>query len=224
MTGADPRYACGAMELLQRVIGPLATNVYVLADPATREAIAIDAAIPCVAWVAGELEARGWTLKLIVSSHGHWDHVGDNAALQAHTAAPIAVHTLDRHRLVDPQPLYAPFEIPPSAPAVELAEGGRIRFGSVRLDVLHTPGHTEGSVCLLAPDDGVIFSGDTLFAGGWGRVDFPGGSAEQMVESIARLTRLDDALRVLPGHGPATAIRRERAWMELVARERRLLL
>jgi hydroxyacylglutathione hydrolase len=101
-------------------------------------------------------------------------------------------------------------------PAVELAESGEIRFGDIRLIVLHTPGHTEGSVCLLAPDDGVLYSGDTLFAGGWGRVDLPGGDAAQMAESIARLATLGDPLRVLPGHGPATTIGRERAWMDLV--------
>ena len=138
------------VELLSRAVGPVATNVHILADPATREAIAIDTAIPSLAWIGGELAARGWTLKLIISTHGHWDHIGDNAALAAETGAPIAVHPLDRERLVHPQPIAAPFEIPPSVPAVELAEGGLIRFGSLRLDVLHTPGHTEGSVCLLA--------------------------------------------------------------------------
>lgn len=210
------------MELLTRAVGPIATNVQVLADPATREAIAIDTAIPSLAWVSAELAERGWTLKLIISTHGHWDHIGDNAALSALTRAPIAVHRLDRERLVRPQSIWAPFEIPPSVPAVELAEGGTIRFGSLRLDVLHTPGHTEGSVCLLAPDEGILFSGDTLFAGGWGRVDLPGGSPEQMAESIARLGRLEPATRVRPGHGPSTTIEREAAWIELVTSGGRL--
>jgi glyoxylase-like metal-dependent hydrolase (beta-lactamase superfamily II) len=132
------------------------------------------------------------------------------------TGAEIAVHPLDRHRLEDPQPLFAPFEIPPSVPAVELAEGGEVRFGEIRLRVLHTPGHTEGSVCLLASDEGLLFSGDTLFAGGWGRVDLPGGDPAAMVESIARLATFEDRTAVLPGHGQATTIGRERAWMELV--------
>src|SRR5450759_669561 len=158
------------MELLSRVVGPLATNVQILADARSREAIAIDTAIPSLAWIAEELAARDWTLKLIVSTHGHWDHVGDNAAVAEHTGAPIAVHPLDRHYLVTPKPLFAPFEIVPSVPAVELAEGGVIRFGEIRLRVLHTPGHTEGSVCLLSDDDGLLFSGDTLFPGGWGRL------------------------------------------------------
>jgi glyoxylase-like metal-dependent hydrolase (beta-lactamase superfamily II) len=204
------------MERIERTVGPAATNVHVLADPRSREAIAIDTAIPSLAWIRDELAERSWTLKLIVSTHGHWDHIGDNAAVAAETGAEIAVHPLDRERLVHPQPLSAPFEIPPSVPAVELAEGGEIRFGEIRLQVLHTPGHTEGSVCLLSADDGLLFSGDTLFAGGWGRVDLPGGSPDEMAASIARLTELEDRLAVLPGHGPSTTIGRERAWMDLV--------
>ncbi len=210
------------MELLSRAVGPIGTNVQILADERSREAIAIDTAIPSLAWIGAELAARGWTLKLIVSTHGHWDHIGDNAALSAQTGAPIAVHALDRARLLRPEPIMAPFHIPPSVPAVELAEGGLIRFGSLRLEVLHTPGHTEGSVCLLAPDDGILFSGDTLFAGGWGRVDLPGGSSEQMAGSIIRLGRLDPGLRVQPGHGPSTTIQREAVWIELVTSGGRL--
>ena len=139
------------MEHLRAVIGPLSTNLHVLADPATREAIAIDTATPCIDWIRGAL-----------------------------------------------------------------AEGGVIRFGEIRLRVLHTPGHTLGSVCLLDDDNGLLFSGDTLFPGGWGRVDLPGGDPLAMVESLARLTGLEDRLRVLPGHGADTTIGRERAWMELV--------
>jgi hydroxyacylglutathione hydrolase len=210
------------MERLHRVIGPIATNVHVLADPSSREAIAIDTATPCLAWIADELAARDWTLKLIVSSHGHWDHIGDNAAVAEHTGADIAVHPLDRDRLERPRPAFAPFEIPPSVPAVELAEGGEIRFGTIRLRVLHTPGHTEGSVCLLEPDDGLLFSGDTLFAGGWGRVDLPGGDPDAMVASLGRLMDLEDGVAVFPGHGAETTIGRERAWLELVRESGRL--
>ena len=204
------------MERLHRVVGPNSTNVHVLADPRSREAIAIDTATACLAWIAEELAARDWTLKLVVSTHGHWDHIGDNAAVAEHTGADIAVHPLDRVRLTDPQPLWAPFEIVPSIPAVELAEGGEVRFGEIRLTVLHTPGHTEGSVCLFDRDQGLLFSGDTLFAGGWGRVDLPGGDPAAMAASLSRLTELEDAVQVFPGHGNATTIGRERAWLELV--------
>ena len=210
------------MERLHRAVGPLATNVHVLADERSHEAIAIDTAIPSLAWISDELATRGWTLKLIVSTHGHWDHVGDNARLAEHTGAQIAVHPLDAARLADPHPLWAPFEIPPSVPAVELAEGGVIRFGALRLDVLHTPGHTEGSVCLESTDEGLLFSGDTLFAGSFGRVDLPGGDPAAMVESLVRLRALQDQDTVLPGHGPSTTIGRERPWLDWIARERRL--
>jgi hydroxyacylglutathione hydrolase len=211
------------MERLHRVVGPIATNVHVLADERTREAIAIDTATPCLTWIADELAARDWTLKLIVSTHGHWDHIGDNSAVAGETGADVAVHPLDRHRLEDPHPLWAPFEIVPSVPAVELAEGGVIRFGEIHLTVLHTPGHTEGSVCLLDADDGLLFSGDTLFAGGWGRVDLPGGDPDAMVDSLARLLTLEDGVRVYPGHGEETTIGRERPWLELVRDAGRLL-
>ena len=210
------------MERLLRVVGPLATNVHVLADERSGEALAIDTAIPSLSWIRDELAERGWTLKLIVSTHGHWDHTGDNAAIAAHTGARIGVHALDRAMLEAPEPMWAPFEIPPSVPAVELAEGGEVRFGAIRLRVLHTPGHTPGSVCLQAPDEGLLFSGDTLFAGGWGRVDLPGGSAEQIVESLVRLSELESPTAVFPGHGPPTTIARERPWLELVKATGRL--
>ena len=211
------------MERIERIVGPLATNVHVLADERTGEAIAIDTAIPSLGWISEELVARRWTLRLIVSTHGHWDHTADNAAIAAATGAEIAVHPLDRDMLVHPAPLWAPFEVPPSVPAVDLAEGSEIRFGIIRLRVLHTPGHTPGSVCLQAVDEGLLFSGDTLFAGGWGRVDLPGGSAEAIVSSLVRLAELDPMTTVLPGHGAATTIARERAWLEIVRDRGRLL-
>jgi glyoxylase-like metal-dependent hydrolase (beta-lactamase superfamily II) len=209
--------------LLQRVIGPIATNLYVLADEASREAIAIDTARPCVEWVTTTLAERGWSLKLIISTHRHWDHIGDNAPLSAATGADIAAHILDRHGLEDTSGAYnAPFPIPPSVPAIDLAEGSRIKFGAIDLEVLHTPGHTEGSVCLLSGDERLLFTGDTLFAGSWGRTDLVGGSDEQMVDSLARLSELAPDLRVLPGHGRPSTIDAERPWLEQVARTRLL--
>lgn len=210
------------MKLLQRVVGPIATNLYVLADEATSEAIAIDTAIPCVDWVTATLAERGWTLKLIISTHRHWDHIGDNGPLSAATGAHIAAHALDRHGLEEPSGLMAPFPIPPSVPAIDLAEGSRIRFGAMELEVVHTPGHTEGSVCLLSSTERLLFTGDTLFAGSWGRTDLPGGSSDQMVDSLARLSSFATDLRVLPGHGRASSISTEKPWLEQVARTRAL--
>src|SRR3954468_8719395 len=209
--------------MLQRVIGPIATNLYVLGDERSGEAIAIDTATPCVEWVTSTLAERGWKLKLIVSTHRHWDHIGDNAPLSAATGADIAAHLLDRHGLEDTSGAFmAPLPIPPSVPAIDLAEGSRIRFGSIDLEVLHTPGHTEGSVCLLADNEGLLFTGDTLFAGGWGRTDFPGGSADQLIDSLARLSGMSPDLNVRPGHGPTTSLEREMPWLSEVAASGRL--
>lgn len=208
------------MKLLQRVVGPIATNLYVLGDESSREAVAIDTATPCVDWVTTTLAERGWTLKLIVSTHRHWDHIGDNAALSDATGAQIAAHLADRHGLEKPSGNLAPFPIPPSIPAIDLAEGSRIRFGELELEVLHTPGHTEGSVCLLAAGERLLFTGDTLFTGSWGRTDLPGGSDEQMVDSLTRLSRLDADLKVLPGHGRGSTIAQEKPWLDQVARSK----
>ena len=191
------------MDRLQEVVGPVATNVYVLADPASREAIAIDTATPSLAWIAGALADRDWTLKLIVSTHGHWDHIGDNAAVAEHTGA--------RHRRPSGRPRRCSRtrrrcsrrrssscrRCPPSS----WPRAARSGSATIRLRVLHTPGHTPGSVCLLDADDGTLYSGDTLFAGGWGRVDLPGGSADEIAASLGRLADLEDRVRVLPGHG-----------------------
>lgn len=210
------------MKLLTRVVGPIATNLYVLGDEQSGEAIAIDTATPCVEWLTATLAERGWRLKLIVSTHRHWDHIGDNAAVSAATGAQIAAHMADRDGLEHPSDHMAPFPIPPSVPAIDLAEGSKIGFGEIELDVLHTPGHTEGSVCLLASSESLLLTGDTLFAGSWGRTDLPGGSEEEMVDSLSRLSGLNDDVRVLPGHGRQTTLVDERPWLEQVKQTRLL--
>jgi glyoxylase-like metal-dependent hydrolase (beta-lactamase superfamily II) len=210
------------VKLLQRVVGPIATNLYVLGDEPSGEAIAIDTATPCVEWLTRTLADRGWRLKLIVSTHRHWDHIGDNAAVSAATGAAIAAHLADRHGLEHPPVSNAPFPIPPSVPALDLAEGSLIRFGDIALTVLHTPGHTEGSVCLMTDSERLLFTGDTLFAGSWGRTDLPGGSEEAMVDSLGRLYGLTQDLKVLPGHGRHSTLADERSWLEQVVRNRAL--
>jgi glyoxylase-like metal-dependent hydrolase (beta-lactamase superfamily II) len=210
------------MKVLEMTTGPLGTNVYVLGDLRTQEAVAIDCATPSVRWLTQQLGDQGWNLRMIVSTHRHWDHIGDNAEAVIATGAKLAVHVADRPGLEEPDAMSAPFPIPPSYPAIELKEGSRIRFGEIDLTVLHTPGHTEGSVCLLSEEERVLLTGDTLFAGSWGRTDLPGGDAEAMVESLSRLAVLEDGLTVLPGHGPQTSIGREKPWLSMVAQEQKL--
>jgi glyoxylase-like metal-dependent hydrolase (beta-lactamase superfamily II) len=212
----------GAMKVLQLTTGPVGTNVWVLGDLRTREAIAIDTATPSVRWVTQQVADNGWSLRFVVSTHRHWDHIGDNAEVVVATGATLAVHQADRHGLEEPDAGMAPFPVPPSYAALELAEGSHIRFGDIDLEVLHTPGHTEGSVCLLDTEDRILFSGDTLFAGGWGRVDLPGASQAQMIESLARLATLEPGLTVLAGHGPQTTIGRELPWLTTVAQTAKL--
>jgi glyoxylase-like metal-dependent hydrolase (beta-lactamase superfamily II) len=210
------------MKVLEMTTGPVGTNVYVLGDVRTQEAIAIDTATPSVRWLTQQLADEGWNLRMIISTHRHWDHIGDNAEAVVATGATLAVHIADRHGLENPDAMSAPFPIPPSIPALDLEEGSRIRFGDIDLQVLHTPGHTEGSVCLLSHEERVLLSGDTLFAGAWGRTDLPGGDHEAMIESLSRLSTLEDGLTVLPGHGPQTTIGREKAWLQMVAKEQKL--
>ncbi len=210
------------MKVLELTTGPVGTNVYVLGDVRTQEAIAVDTATPSARWLTQQLADQGWNLRLIISTHRHWDHIGDNAEAVVATGATLAAHIADRPGLEQPDALSAPFPIPPSIPALDLEEGSRIRFGDIDLSVLHTPGHTEGSVCLLSYEERVLLSGDTLFAGAWGRTDLPGGDAEAMIESLARLATLEDGLTVLPGHGPQTTIGREKPWLQMVAQERKL--
>ena len=161
---------------------------------------------------------------MVVSSHRHWDHIGDNAAVVERTGATLAVHVLDRHGLDRPQADFPPpFPIVPACPRSTSMEGSVIRFGGIRLDVLHTPGHTEGPCASWPTEQRLLFTGDTLFAGGWGRIDLPGGSEDAMVASLGRLAVLDMDLAVLPGHGRQSTIGREQPWLEQVVRERRLL-
>lgn len=205
-------------------IGPLRTNVAVLGDAERREAVVIDPAIPSLAEIVARLADRGWRLVLALSTHGHWDHMGELAALVEHVRwsegreLAVGVHPFDRERLVNPRPMAAPFPIPAVVPTRDLHEGEHIRAGSIDLEVLHTPGHTEGSISLVDARAGILYSGDTLFRGGWGRTDLPGGDARAMLASLQRLAALDPNLRVIPGHGRTTTISDERPWIEAASR------
>lgn len=215
-------------ELLVLPIGPLRTNVVLIGDPARREAIIIDPAIPSLAELVAALSEREWRLVLALATHGHWDHMGELAALAGHVRAhesrelAIGSHPLDRHRLEDPRPMAAPFPIPAVVPTRDLSEGDRIRAGAINLLVMHTPGHTEGSISLHDEEAGALYSGDTLFQGAWGRTDLPGGDDAAMIASLDRLARLPAETRVIPGHGGTTTIGGELHWINQVVTSGRL--
>ena len=167
--------------------------------------------------------ANGLRLTLIANSHGHIDHIFDDGPLMRASEAPLAIHPEDAYRL-DGRNNYG-FEVEAVTAARHLREGEQVRVGDLVFDVLHLPGHTEGSVCLYEESHGLLLSGDVLFAGSYGRTDLPGGSDEQMVTSLARLARtIAGDVRVLPGHGPETTIERELPWLQRIAEAGRLLV
>lgn len=190
------------------VLGELDTNCFIVADEADGSLIVIDPAGEVAVLLAAIGERP---VGAIMLTHGHFDHLGAARELVAATAAPILVHVADAASITTAQGSSgAMFGFGYSAPAAdrELVDGDVVEVGRLRLTVLHTPGHTPGSMCLVA--EGHLFAGDTLFSGSVGRTDLPGGDPRAMQRSIARLAALPDETRVHCGHGPDTTIGRER--------------
>jgi hydroxyacylglutathione hydrolase len=203
------------------VFGPWQTNTYLVWDGRSTDALVLDPGMGAAEPIVARAEANGLRVHLIANSHGHIDHIFDNAPLMDATEAPLAIHPDDAYRL-DGRNSYG-FELRSVTATVDLREGEQVRVGDLVLDVLHTPGHTEGSVCLYEERLGLLLSGDTLFAGAFGRVDFPGGDEGQMIASLGRLAReIPAGVRVLPGHGAETTIGREVPWIERVMATGRL--
>ena len=197
-------------------VGPLACNCTVLADETSGEAIVVDGG-DGVDEVVALLKRNGWRAKLLVHTHAHIDHIGDLGKLRDLTGARGLLHPADL-------PLYQTLAwqarwlgLDGAAPIGpldgELRDGDVIEVGAIRFRVLHTPGHTPGSVCFAVEenDSTRLLTGDTLFAGAIGRWDLGGTSMEDIVHSIqTKLMEYDDATPVVPGHGPFTTIGTER--------------
>ncbi|MBR5430037.1 MAG: MBL fold metallo-hydrolase [Firmicutes bacterium] len=197
-------------ELKTMVLPPIGTNCYLLIDKATRQAAIIDPA------AAGErilkvLQDANATPAVIINTHGHWDHTGANHQLQELTGAPLLIHEADAPMLSNAALSSAAFfgaGIENSRPDRLLHDKDVIEVGELKLEVLHTPGHSPGGICLFTED--LCFSGDTLFKLSMGRTDLPGSDETQMEYSLNKLMRYSDELTVLPGHGPSTNIGYER--------------
>jgi len=202
--------------------GPWQTNAYLVWDGRSTDALVLDPGMGAAQALMERIAGNGLKLHLIANSHGHIDHIFDDAPLMKASGALLAIHPDDAHRL-DGKNNYG-FEIEAVVASRNLNEGEQLRIGDLVFDILHTPGHTEGSVCLYEERLGLLLSGDVLFAGSYGRTDLPGGNDEQMVTSLARLARdIPGTVRVLPGHGPETTLGRELPWLRRIAEAGRLL-
>ena len=194
-------------------VGYLRCNCTILGDEVTHEAIVVDPG-DNIPEILSRLEKHGLTLRQIVITHAHIDHVGGAAQLKKATGAPVFLNQKDLGMLniMEIQAGWLGVPTPEVAPPDASAEDGlAIGLPSLPAEVLHTPGHTPGSICLLFPEQHLLLAGDTLFAGSIGRTDLPGGDGRQILRSLRdRLLVLPDATRVLPGHGAETTIGEER--------------
>jgi len=188
-------------------VGPIMANCFILGCEQTLEAAVIDPGDEADR-ILQTLAESNLTAKLIINTHGHFDHVGANKRLNEVTGAPILIHPLDAPMLAQLADSAAAWGMqadnsPP--PDRELQEGDEVSFGKIRLTVVHTPGHTPGGISLYTARE--VFVGDTLFAGSIGRTDFPGGSFATLKESIQqKLFVLSDDMKVYPGHNQTTTI------------------
>lgn len=183
--------------LRKLTVGPYQANCYIVGCDETSEGIVIDPGGE-VFCIVEEITKNKLRIRYILITHGHFDHTGGAAELQGMTKAPLMIHALDAPALT-------------IRPGGHLYDGQVIKAGTYDISVIHTPGHSPGSVCFHAP--GAVFSGDALFAGSIGRTDFPGGSHDQLIEGIrTKIFPLGDHLRVYPGHGPSTTIGKERRY------------
>lgn len=194
-------------------VGPLQTNCYIVGDEASGEGIVIDPGGDA-AMILDAVRRLKLKIKLVVNTHGHFDHIMANQEVVEATAAPLAIHPDDAAMLTNPLRSFSFFAgsfRPGPAATVSLTEGSTIEIRSVKLQVLHTPGHSPGSISLWCAEQKVVFSGDALFNMGIGRTDFPGGSMRILLQSIRdKLFTLPDDTVVYSGHGPQTTIGFER--------------
>lgn len=190
------------------IVGPLGVSCYVVSDPATKEACVIDPGADA-AKIMNYIRKNGLDLKFVINTHGHGDHIAANKDL----GVPIYIHSADKDCLTDPKKnlsagIFMVDIISPKASRI-LEDGNVIELGNLKLKVIHTPGHTKGSISLAL--DNVIFTGDTLFHGGVGRADLPGGDEDELLNSIRKklLVFKDDTI-IYPGHGGSSTIGEER--------------
>ena len=188
---------------------PFETNCWLIAANGTEDAVVVDPGFQ-PDQVFALLERAGKRPVAVLATHGHFDHIGSAGAVCG-TDVPFYIHEADRLALTDPAAWGAGHPVPPVAPIGDvrtLVEGDVLEMGGFRIEVVHTPGHTPGSVCFST--NGFVLSGDLVFRGAIGRSDFPNSSQDDMEKSLRRFLTLSDPLPVYPGHGPETTVGHER--------------
>ncbi|MGH9502039.1 MAG: MBL fold metallo-hydrolase [Terriglobales bacterium] len=194
-------------------VGPLQCNCSVIGEESTREAMVIDPGDD-IEDVLALVRKHNLQVKQIVITHAHIDHVGGAMKLRAVTGAPILLNQNDYAllKMLDVQAAWIGVENPGKIEIDHaIGQSDRVQAGSLTAEVIHTPGHTEGSVCLYFPAENKLIAGDTLFAGSIGRTDLPGGSMQKIIRSLhEKVLTLPDETVVVPGHGPLTTIGEER--------------
>ncbi|MDH5450245.1 MAG: MBL fold metallo-hydrolase [Candidatus Bathyarchaeota archaeon] len=198
-------------------VGMISTNCYLVGCTETKEALVIDPGFGTkveAEEILGEAKKHGSKIKYIVNTHGHPDHTSGNKILKELTGAEILIHEYDASKLANTSGnLLTLFGLHSTSPPADkiLHEGDIIQVGTIKLKVLHTPGHSRGGISLLGED--IVFTGDTLFAGSIGRYDFPDASYKELMRSIRdRLATLPDHMKVYSGHGPPTTIGKEKRY------------
>jgi glyoxylase-like metal-dependent hydrolase (beta-lactamase superfamily II) len=199
------------MQIARLVVGPLQVNCYIVYDDRTKEAMVIDPGDDG-GEILGLIKSKGLTVRYIVNTHAHFDHVGANQKLKDATGAELLIHEADSALLSTTASHARMFGMTaPSSPKADryVKHGDVLLVGGQSFTVLHTPGHSAGGISLVG--EGVVFTGDSLFAGSIGRTDFPGGDLMTLITSIkTHLLSLPDDTVVLSGHGPQSTIGEER--------------
>ncbi|UCE16015.1 MAG: MBL fold metallo-hydrolase [Candidatus Bathyarchaeota archaeon] len=196
-------------------VGMLHTNCYVVGCTETREGLIIDPGFETdleAKRVMKEIDQLKLRVRYIVNTHGHFDHTTGNGIMKKLTGVPILIHEYDAPMLADSTknlPMLSGLRTASLSPADQmLYDGDVVQIGSVTLKIIHTPGHSRGSISLLGTD--TVFTGDTLFAGSIGRTDLPNSSYEEIMLSLKKLVTLPDYMKVYPGHGPTSTIGEEK--------------
>ncbi|OGQ52304.1 MAG: hypothetical protein A3J24_06320 [Deltaproteobacteria bacterium RIFCSPLOWO2_02_FULL_53_8] len=205
------------------IVGPLEVNCYILWDSLTRDAFVIDPGGDA-GKICKAVEKERLNVKYIVNTHGHFDHVGADGELKGIFGPPIAIHGADAELMSEAHEhgvFFGAAIAPQPAPDILLEDGAQLKAGGLSLRVIHTPGHTTGGVCLFEESQGLLFTGDTLFAGSIGRTDLGGGSFNVIMASIKeKILPLGDEVTVLPGHGPKSSIGEERRTNQFILQGR----